>query len=186
MQQLGGLKLGLQKAIPSNLESKKLLNLLDVSTQELRELSHRMMPRSLQELGLVAAMKDMLNNSLGHSQIEFDFEHHGFEQRLEEHVEVTLFRIAQELINNVSKHSGASLVNVQLISMNNDAILIVEDNGHGFQSNTKTNGIGLMNISSRLDTLNGKVSYDASPEGGTLATIRIPLKPQRTSSLHKS
>jgi signal transduction histidine kinase len=55
-------------------------------------------------------------------------------------------------------------------------VLIVEDNGKGFDTNTKKDGIGLLNINSRLDTVNGKVNFEPSPNSGTLATIKIPLQ----------
>ena len=176
VQQLGGLKLGLQKELTENSEGSRLLDLLDDSTKQLRDLSHRMMPKALKEFGLIPAMEDMLNNSLGNAGIAFDFEHHGMDRRLPEHVEITLYRIAQELINNVIKHSAAQAVSVQVIQMRGNAILIVEDDGKGFDSKQKEGGIGLMNISSRLDTVDGTVNFDASPGGGTLATVRIPIE----------
>ncbi|MEM7372598.1 MAG: sensor histidine kinase [Bacteroidota bacterium] len=179
VQQLGGLKLGLQKVLSSNRDSdaKKMIRILDDSTQELRELSHQMMPRALSELGLIPALEDMLENSLAHSPITYHFETFGIQQtdRFKESIEISLYRIVQELINNVIKHSGASEVNIQLLKTTANLALIVEDNGKGFKQSPSKSGIGLMNISSRLDTINGQVNYEASPEGGTLATIHIPL-----------
>ena len=57
-----------------------------------------------------------------------------------------------------------------------DLTLIVEDNGQGFQPKSTKTGIGLMNISSRLETIDGKVNFEPSPEGGTLAIVKIPIK----------
>ena len=177
VQQLGGLKMGLQKIFmdDTDVESEGLMTVLDQSTQELRELSHRMMPRALSELGLVPALEDMLDNSIGHTEIQYEFEQYGISERLPESIEITLYRISQELINNVIKHSGATKVNIQLIRSKEDIILIIEDNGRGFESSNTKDGIGLMNISSRLDTVNGHVNYERSADSGTLATIRIPL-----------
>ncbi len=177
VQQLGGLKLGLQKIIGDqpNDQSKKLLNILDDSTEELRQLSHQMMPKALSELGLVPALEDMLENSLGHTAIEYKFEHFGIKQRIDEKKEIAIYRISQELINNVIKHSAATQVNIQLFKAAENLVLIVEDNGTGFNSTTKKSGIGLMNISSRLDTVKGHVNFEPSPESGTLATIKVPI-----------
>ena len=176
VQQLGGLKLGLQKVFSGkeNDETNKIVEILDNSAQELRELSHKMMPRALGELGLIPALEDMLENSLGNSTITHQFEHFGINSRFSEKIEIAIYRISQELINNVIKHSGATKVNVQLFKTGNDVILIVEDNGQGIKDNKK-DGIGLMNISSRLDTINGKVNFEPSPESGTLATVKIPV-----------
>ena len=178
VQQLGGLKLGFQKVLGtnSNPEAKKLISVLDESAQELRELSHKMMPKALSELGLIPALTDMLENSLGHTEIKYEFENFGIEQRLKENIEITVYRIAQELINNITKHSFATHVNIQLFRSQENVILIVEDNGKGFDINSKKNGIGLMNISSRLDTVHGKVNFDPSPESGTLVTVKIPIE----------
>ncbi|MEZ4850808.1 MAG: sensor histidine kinase [Bacteroidia bacterium] len=180
VQQLGGLKLGLQKVFSQeeNPEARKMMALLDDSTQELRELSHQMMPHALSELGLIPAIEDMLDKSLGHSEMIYQFETFGIsdQQRFEESVEISLYRIVQELINNVIKHSGASRVHIQLMKTGPNLTLIVEDNGQGFQPKSMKTGIGLMNISSRLETIDGKVNFEPSPEGGTLAIVKIPIK----------
>ncbi len=177
VQQLGGLKLGLQKVFSGNetKDTEKLIKVLDDSATELRELSHQMMPRSLNELGLIPALNDMLENSLGHSEVAFQFEHFGIHQRFSEKVEIAIYRIAQELVNNVIKHSQASKVNVQLFKTGKDLLLMIEDNGKGMRSDQQKDGIGLMNISSRLDTINGKVNFEPSSESGTLATVKIPV-----------
>ncbi|NQX98436.1 MAG: sensor histidine kinase [Flavobacteriales bacterium] len=177
IQQLSGLKLGLQK-IFTNKETKKtnkVIKILDDSAQELRELSQKMMPRSLSELGLIPALEDMLDNSLGNTSINFQFEHFGITERFKENVEIAIYRVAQELINNVIKHSKANKVNVQLFKTNNNIILMVEDNGTGLNTSAQKKGIGLMNIASRLDTINGNLNFEPSPKSGTLATVKIPV-----------
>jgi signal transduction histidine kinase len=177
VQQLGGLKLGFQKVFEDNptAETNKIVQVLDDSAQELRELSHKMMPRSLGELGLIPALEDMLDNTLGNTKISYQFEHFGLTNRFKENIEIAIYRIAQELVNNVIKHSKADKVNMQLFKSGSNVILIIEDNGKGMSDSPKNSGIGLMNISSRLDTLNGRVNFEPSPESGTLATVKIPV-----------
>jgi signal transduction histidine kinase len=156
-------------------ESKAML---DDSIAEVRNISHQMMPRALGEMGLIPAIDDMLNRSLGSSDIRFEFEHHKVEGiRFPENLEVSLYRICQELINNIIKHSGAKAVSIQLLKTNTHLVLVVEDNGKGFtfESEESRNGIGLMNITSRAKAMNGEVNYQPSPAQGTVATIRIPL-----------
>ncbi|MEM7372597.1 MAG: tetratricopeptide repeat protein [Bacteroidota bacterium] len=179
VQQLGGLKLGLQKVLADHrdTEAKKMIHILDDSTQELRALSHQMMPRALSKLGLIPALQDLLENSLTHTGITYRFEIFGMEEaeRFTEGIEISLYRIVQELINNVIKHSDANEVAIQFLKSTHHLALIVEDNGKGFKEEPIKSGIGLMNISSRLDTIDGQVNFESSPEGGTLATIHIPL-----------
>lgn len=156
-------------------ESKSMLN---DTISELRNISHQMMPRALSDMGLIPAMEDMLQKSLGSTDIRYQFEHHKVEnQRFPESLEVCLYRICQELINNIIKHSEAKAVSVQFLKTSSHLVLVVEDNGKGFSMNEESqkNGIGLMNITSRAKALNGEVNYQPSPEQGTVATIRIPL-----------
>jgi signal transduction histidine kinase len=184
-QQLSAIKLGFEgflkrvgEKIPS--ESEKLSSLskiVDDTATEVRTLSHQMMPRALQEMGLMPAIDEMLGKSLGNTSIEYTFEHYQVEgKRFNERVEVGIYRIAQELVNNIIKHSGANLVMVQLFRNKDYLILIVEDNGQGFHPGSKKDGIGLMNINTRLGTVNGDVIWEPSPESGTVATVRVPVE----------
>lgn len=185
VQGLTGLKMRLQnqlrRASLSADEQEGLQEtsvLLDESINELRSISHQMMPRALSELGLAPVLEDLLEKAFGHSDIRYTFEQHRLDgQRFEEHIEVSLYRITQELINNIIKHSGAKAVSVQLLRTSGLLVLVVEDNGKGFryEDATNRNGIGLMNISSRAKALNGEVNYSPSPQQGTVATIRIPI-----------
>ena len=181
-QQLSGLKMAFQKLsggikekLPEKKEEvEKLTEIVSESADEVRSISHQMMPRALIEFGLIEAIEDMLSKSLGVSKIEYEFEYHGIDERLDERKEVSLYRITQELINNIIKHSNANQVNIHLFKNNRKIILIVEDNGKGI-SIDNTKGHGLMNIKSRVNTLDGEVNLEPSPNSGTLATIRIPL-----------
>jgi len=86
-----------------------------------------------------------------------------------------MYRVAQELINNIVKHSKASQVMVQLYRNKGMLIMIIEDNGIGFSSQSKKEGIGLTNIFSRLNTVDGDVAWEPGPETGTVATVRVPV-----------
>jgi signal transduction histidine kinase/Tfp pilus assembly protein PilF len=185
VQGLTGLKLRLQNQLRTAKMEKsekeffaQTSSLLDESINELRNISHQMMPRALAELGLLPALDDLLEKAFGHTEIRFSFEHHRLDgQRFDERVEISLYRITQELINNIIKHSGAKAVSVQLLKTATHLVLVVEDDGKGFryEDAANRNGVGLMNISSRTKALNGEVDYSPSPQQGTVATIRIPI-----------
>ena len=187
-QQLSGIKLAwskfsgeLKKEDPAKSQKlDKLSSVLDESATELRELSHQMMPRVLAEMGLIPALKDMLEKSLGISEMEYTFEHYNLDSRLNERIEITLFRVTQELINNIIKHSGAKKVNVQLFKNKDQVILMIEDDGKGLgdadaNRDFSPSGHGFTNIRSRLDVVNGTFNLSPSFSTGTLATIRINL-----------
>ncbi|WP_299058642.1 sensor histidine kinase [uncultured Polaribacter sp.] len=156
-------------------ESQELLESLENSNKNLRTISHQMMPIALKELGISSAINDLLENSLTYLNIKHTLELFNISERLPEKIEVTIYRVLQELIHNITKHSKATEVNVQLFKSNNHIILIVEDNGVGFNAKKSKKGIGLLNISSRLNMLNGTVNFESSNNNGTLITIKIPV-----------
>ena len=135
------------------------------------------MPRILEESGLVNGLEVLLDNSFVNTGVEVGFEHFGVAgKRYEASLEIAIYRSIQELINNIIKHSKATKVNVQLFPAQDSLVLIVEDNGIGFktdQANKK--GTGLLNIQSRISTLNGELRIEPGPKKGTVATLRAPL-----------
>jgi signal transduction histidine kinase len=132
-----------------------------------------MMPKVLESFGLVPALDEMLEKALQFTSLNYQFEHYNLDQRLAQKVELAVFRIAQELINNVIKHAKASFVSVQLFKNQNQLILIVEDNGKGFTDTISGDVHGLLNIKSRLNTVNGQVNFESSPTAGTTVTMRV-------------
>ncbi|MGZ4054682.1 MAG: tetratricopeptide repeat-containing sensor histidine kinase [Bacteroidia bacterium] len=184
-QLLTGLKLAWQNIITELNNSKnpvigKMIEsskVLDQAANEVRDISHQMMPRALSESGLVVAIEDMLNSALKHSSINYDFEHSNISGRFAKEIEVTVFRTTQELINNILKHSGATIINIQLFKNKDQLVLFVEDNGKGFKfDELKQKGLGLMNIITRVKLVNGDVNYEPGPFKGTITTIRIPVE----------
>lgn len=179
VQQIGSIKLMLHQ-ISTNLSGNQALEVDEVAmlaekaADETRHLSHQMMPKALIEVGLLPAMMDVVNNQLQPLGITSDFQHFKLKDRYETAVEVSLYRIFQELANNIVKHAKASHVDIQLMENSGKLILIIEDNGEGMKDQ-RSDGIGLTNIRSRLSTIDGKVDFTSSPEAGTVATIVIPV-----------
>lgn len=182
-QQLSGVKMAFQRLSKSISNSnpelfdqtEKLSELVTETADDVRAISHQMMPKSLIELGLIEALEDMLKKSLGINNIQYDFEHLGITQRLDEKIEISVYRVAQELVNNIVKHSGSTKVSLQLFKNRGKLIFVVEDNGKGIGEN-KGDGHGLLNMKSRINALNGELNLEPSPNSGTLATIRIPIE----------
>lgn len=177
-QQLSALKRGFEELTDrlhkdDKSAAKNIQSLLDQTARETREISHQMMPKSLTELGLLPAMEDALNNAFRPTSISFEFEHFNVKERYSENIELAIFRIFQELVNNIIKHSRATLVNVQLFENQTNLILLVEDNGNGIGDMDKE-GIGILNIKSRLSALNGRFNIESEDDSGTAATVVIP------------
>jgi signal transduction histidine kinase len=182
-QQISAVKIhlqGLKKLVSEKLPEEKseidnIVEMVSDTGNDIRHISHKMMPRALTELGLVAALEDMLEKSFKYHKIACSFDHHAMEERLSNHVEVGLYRIAQELIHNIIKHSGAGKVDVQLMKTSTHCVLIVRADGKGLNSESNKDGIGMMNINNRLRTLRGELNLESETGQGTTATIRIAI-----------
>ena len=153
---------------------QKIKKIITDTGTDVRNISHKMMPRALSERGLVDALADMLDISLSNSNIAYKFEHFNMEERLAQNIEVGLYRIAQELINNILKHSGATNVDIQLIKRKEHCILLVQDDGVGIEDKD-SDGIGIQNMNSRLSALNGVLNLESDSSSGTTAMVRIAL-----------
>ncbi|WP_421770400.1 sensor histidine kinase [Emticicia sp.] len=164
-----------QRKIEST-EMQNSLDLLEDSIKEIREISHNMMPSSLTKFGLTSALKQFTNkiNALGKLDIQLQIV--GFKERSNEKIELMLYRIIQEIISNIIRHAEAKRVSIELVRHDNELILIIEDDGRGFDTTNKENhGIGLKNIATRVEYLNGNVNFDSSIGKGTSVVIEIPL-----------
>lgn len=159
----------------ASLQAEQTLSLVNDSYDEMRSISHQMMPNALIKSGLAIAIKDFLNK-IDKDIIKISLETVGLKQRLDEQTETVLYRVIQETVNNVIKHSEANQLNIVLIKDDEGVSATIEDNGKGFDK-TKTNlkaGIGISNIYSRVGFLRGTVDIDSAPGKGTLIAIYIP------------
>lgn len=173
-QSLAALKMQIQA--PSYLQDPvKSIQKIDILCKEVRLLSHQMMPLALEEQGLEKALKVLVEQSFTHSSVVAHFISDGFSHRLGALYEVHLYRIAQELISNILKHAEATEVGIQLLQNENRIVLITEDNGKGFSFPINEKGMGLSNITSRLETLNGEIETESGAGKGTFVRITIPL-----------
>ena len=153
----------------------RALTQLDGAISEMRRVAHSMMPETLVRFGLLDALSDFCDgiNESGHLKI--NIQTFGFSKRLESSVEIVLYRIVQELINNVIKYAEASEVQVQLTHIGQQVSLTVEDNGKGFDVEILKNkkGAGLQNVKARVDYLNGKLDIQSKPNEGTSVLVEI-------------
>lgn len=154
--------------------------MLEKASGEVRRVSQNMMPGVLTKLGLADAIEDLVDkvNDSGHINVQYHNEVLGM--RFHEDLEVTLYRIAQELLNNALKHSKASEVHLTLERKNDHLSLRYKDNGVGFdQKKLNFRSTGLESIRSRVRFLEGKVDFRSSPGNGlqvTISQIKAPLE----------
>ncbi|MCL2098708.1 MAG: sensor histidine kinase [Bacteroidales bacterium] len=146
----------------------KALDMLDQSIGELRRVAHHIMPESLMRYGLKTALEDFCQAVPG-----AHFQYLGENPRLDNRLEVLVYRCAYELVNNAVKHAQSTAINVQLMIDNGLVSLTVHDDGVGFDAQTVKSGIGLENIHARLAMYNGKMTIYSSPNKGTEVSVEI-------------
>jgi signal transduction histidine kinase len=135
-----------------------------------------MMPVSLQRLGLIDALTELCHKQNQICETQFSFQAFGAKIKLPPNTEVMLYRISQEIIQNILKHANAAEVSMQCFVDNNELKLITEDDGCGFVRNESLKkGLGLQSLESRVTYLKGKLNIDSSLGYGTIVEICIPL-----------
>lgn len=142
--------------------------------KDVRELLLNLSPTVLEEFGYTIAVEGLINKINETKQIYFSLVIFGLDQRLKKEYELALYRITQELINNVLKHAEAKNVSLQIGKRDSKIILMIEDDGKGFDVNAHKDGYGLHNLDTRTQMLHGKFIIESQPGKGTSVLIEIP------------
>jgi signal transduction histidine kinase len=146
-------------------------------SSSIHDLSHQLHPMKLEQLGLVAAVRGLCTElSQGHS-VDIEFSHQQVPHADRRDIDLCLYRIAQEALRNVVKHSGAKNCEVELRGGADAISLRIQDNGAGFdpESINDQGGLGLVSMRERLRAVQGEITIDTKPYRGTEIEIRIPL-----------
>jgi len=150
---------------------------LNSSCTEVRSIAHVMSPPVLEQQGLAPSLELLLRHTLQHAGLEAKFNAHDLPLQLDEKTEIGLYRITQELLNNVVKHARAAKVIVELFQSDNKLVLRVEDDGTGFDFDAaRSRGtMGVLNILSRVSTLGGEFFSERKLPHGTVAMVSVPV-----------
>lgn len=152
----------------------EIINMIDESCNQVRSISHNLMPSSILDYGLIESVKEYcvkINNS---DNFKIDFQFFGNYIALSKKTETVIYRVIQELVTNILKHARATEAIIQFNYREEEIFITVEDNGIGFDKNSTFNGIGHKNINSRVAFLNAHLDVDSS-SAGTSYTISIDL-----------
>jgi signal transduction histidine kinase len=150
---------------------------LDETTQDIRAMSHNLMPPVLIDFGLIPAVNNLCSRIRNSGKVEIELITN-LNKRIESENELILYRIVQELVNNSLKHSEASKITVQIMDHGSHILLSVEDNGKGFnleEVDAHSTGTGLSNIQARIQARQGSIHFDTKPGMGFIAHIEIPV-----------
>jgi signal transduction histidine kinase len=156
---------------------KKADKLLKDAGEEVRGISHNMMPGVLSKFGLADAIEDMLDEVADSGKAEVDIDLKAMEERLPENTEIMLFRVVQELVNNTLKYADAKRITISAKKQNNYLHIQYADDGKGFDEKAvpQNKSLGISGIRSRVNFLKGKVQLKSTKGEGTVYLISIPV-----------
>ncbi len=161
-------------------ELHELKLILKQSIEDIRKIIYDLRPMALEDVGLVPIIRRYINNFQSDTNIEVDFIMVSKMDIDDDIKKIALFRIMQEALSNIKKHSGATLVKIKIENTIEKTYLIIEDNGIGFDTgeskaiNTPEGGFGLFNMRERIELLNGKFEIRSQVNCGTKIIVSIP------------
>ena len=150
-----------------------LIDMLEDVYDDVRLISHNMLPAELETQGLTVALQKLTDKLNVNPKTTFSLVLNGVQDRLDPQVEFELYNIALELINNIIKHAHASQVWISLSQDEANMVLTVSDNGVGFETDNESQGIGLRNISSRVEALKGNWKVESNPGQGSKVIVEV-------------
>jgi len=149
-------------------------------SNDVQALSHELHSSKLEYLGVVAGIRSWCKEFGQRQRMEIDFKHE-VSSALRLEVGLCLFRVLQEALHNAAKYSGVKRIEVHLTEHSNEVHLMVNDQGRGFDIETarQGRGLGLANMQERVKLLNGAISIESKPSGGTSIRVKIPLRSEQ-------
>ncbi|OIQ27695.1 MAG: hypothetical protein BM564_11475 [Bacteroidetes bacterium MedPE-SWsnd-G2] len=171
------------KELPKELKDKFDLGweYLQKSINESRNVAHTLMPKSIVDYGVLSSCQKLVDDmNKSNNDTEFEFSHNFKSERLpNQQIEITLYRILQEGLNNITKYAKATQVDIQLKDYDDIYMLIIEDDGIGFdikKMKSKNRGLGFKSMKNRLDAINGHLEIDSVEGEGTTLLVEIEKK----------
>lgn len=140
---------------------------------DIREIIYDLKPKLLDEIGLKSAVESLCVNISERFDIRYNILMDELNGELNYRAKITMFRIIQEAINNIIKHSKATEFNIQVFNNETTLKMVISDNGIGFAHNHGRTGLGLSNMKERIEYINGKLKIDSLPGHGTLLIFEI-------------
>jgi len=173
-------KLHLEIPLPGKPLQKRTQELIDCVARlsdDVHRMAYRLHPAVLENLGLPAALETECHHFAESEGIQVTFEQNNEGPSLPEPVSLCLYRVVQETLRNVARHSGARKAEVSLTIVSGQVTLSVRDYGAGFALDNlgRTRGLGLVSMEERVHQVNGKLIIDSNPGKGTLVEVAVPL-----------
>ena len=153
------------------------MNIIEIS-QDVHNLSRQLHPSMLDDMGLIKAVESECTNISRREGVEIVFNHENIPIAISKDISLTLYRIVQEGLRNITKHACAEHITVSLTGMDHDVLLSVQDDGIGFDlaEGNKQPGLGLSSMRERARLIHGELSIKSQPGKGTAINLRVHLR----------
>jgi signal transduction histidine kinase len=150
---------------------------IDELSSDMQYLSHTLHSGRLQYLGLKPALKEICGHVEKQYHIAIDLQMDGLKKAVPKEVELCLYRVAQEALHNIAKHSGAGRVTIRLVEDNGSLRMAISDDGRGFSQAVISQqlGLGLASMRERLSIVGGNFQIESKPGRGTILSAQVPL-----------
>jgi PAS domain S-box-containing protein len=163
---------------------KRAKKVVTTTIQEVRNISQNLRPAVLDDFGLVPALRNLCDDFSRTGSLNVQFSEYELNPHYSPAIEIVVYRICQEALNNIVRHSGATEANIDIYNRESNLLIVIQDNGHGFDvariAQSKS-GTGLLNIRERAELLGGSVQIESQADNGTEIIIEIPIKSQNDS-----
>lgn len=166
------------KDIPPKLNNsfKTGLELLNHTISETRNISQNLLPKAIQDYGLELAVESLINNLENNNNIKLTLYKNISEVTISSNVQINIYRILQEALNNAIKHGNPDKIDVQLVYSDNELLIIIEDNGTGFNVQAvNENGLGIRSMKTRAGAMSAEFNIVSSKEKGTIISVIVPV-----------
>jgi signal transduction histidine kinase len=170
------IQLSIENVSTDHAEIRKAKELLAETQKEIHRIIYDLRPSLLDDLGLSAAVKWYAANYLTGKGLQVNLEVED-ELRLSPEIEISTFRIYQEIVTNILRHSEAENVSIELYATDERLVLAVEDDGVGFSREKRPGGAGIAGMRERAELVKGTIRFDSEPGMGTHVLLEIPLRP---------
>jgi signal transduction histidine kinase len=152
-----------------------LRELVVQTLQDVRRLAVELRPRALDDFGLVPALERLTGSLAEHTGIAVDFESALGDERLPSELETALYRVVQESLTNIVKHARATRASVLVARREGEVVVVIEDDGAGFDPGLPADGIGLLGMRERAELVEGTLTIETREGGGTTIIAEVPV-----------
>lgn len=165
----------LQDKENSEVVNDKIPEFIDEIVDEIRQISHNLLPQNIKALGLNNSIIELVNSINSKTKLSVDYFSNGLEEEIDEYYALFIYRTIQEFFNNILKHSKASETILNIFKNNNEIQITIEDNGVGFDTSDKKMGQGINEIKNYIHNVDGVFEIESSAERGTLINLKFTL-----------